>query len=365
MILEKFDLIKMSLRSFVPQVPQSREFLHPVFLPPRTTKTFQVPVKQAAPVILTPTTNPTQTMPQSVQSSSVQPATLPVKNDNTDNVISSSVRKCVVCQKPVKGHRGPCGRNKCKNGQINPDFLESNNTPVTMEPYVSPPGSPDQSSEDEYQTPPQPYSPKEVCLTPPPNYDDTIDFDLPNEDWMEILPPQSTIYIDLNNIELGQTVANVTHDASLSSVETNKKKKADDEDTTRVKKKKGSIYFGALVKNIFSSSGLLEPMTVRNRKQSKTDAKRRAEPVENQYSEREAPIPVSTTSNVTSDQSVDITEDLDESSTDNNPAAEASKHKKQIKTCNEKSCEFCNVSENCRACDSCVNPKLKQKCFLR
>ena len=364
MILEKFDLIKMSLRSFVPQVPQSREFLHPVFLPLRTTKTFQVPLKQAAPVILTPTTNPTQTMPQSVQSSSVQPATLPVKNDNTDNVISSSVRKCVVCQKPVKGHRGPCGRNKCKNGQINPDFLESNNTPVTMEPYVSPPGSPDQSSEDEYQTPPQPDSPKEVCLTPPPNYDDTNDFYLSNDDWLDNLPPQSIIYEDLNNIELEQTVANTNDDASNSSLETNKKRNSEGQDTTRDKKKKGSIYFGALVKNLFSNSGLLEPMTVRNRKPSKNDIINNPEPTENQNSEKVTPIPVCFTSDVTSHQTVDITGDQSEAATDN-LHADASKTRKPPKTCSEKFCEFCNVFENCRVCESCVNPKLKQKCFLR
>ena len=182
-----------------------------------------------------------------------------------------------MCKQPVKGHIGPYGRSKCKNGPGNSTFLESTITPVTREPYVTPPGSPvsHEEADDFVITPPPPESPGEVCVTPPPPYYETDgdEFDLFGDDSLPEYPPHhsTTNLSDIDRIS--------NFDETLNNAEgTNcpeqpiKKRKANHEDKRKPKKSKGASYFGALLQNVFARSDLIEPLVTRPKKTSKPPA---------------------------------------------------------------------------------------------
>ena len=158
---------QMSLRSFTPinPPPLLGEHFNGVISSQRVRGSFVTPfaVKSSA-------------QPEIVEVQEVLEARPPENNVGTSEgegsqKVTTNVRKCCVCKQPVKGHKGPYGRNKCKNGKVNVgEFLDSEYAvPITIEVYATPPGSP-ASYGDDYETPPRLSIPAEVYVTPPPLY---------------------------------------------------------------------------------------------------------------------------------------------------------------------------------------------------
>ena len=331
--------------------------------------------------------------------------------------VSKSQRKCFVCKQPVKGHTGPYGRNKCKNGPANNTFLESTITPVPNKPYVTPPGSPvsHEDSDDFVPTPPPPESPGEICVTPPPPYyeTDSDEFDLFGDDSLPKYPPHHSS-TNLSDIDcIAETLNNA--EGNNCPEQPIKKRKADHEDKKGRKKSKGTSYFGALMQNVFARSDFIEPLVTRPKKTNKPPASAQHQTsssisgssedqpsclIESQSEETtrsnssgmvylvttptEGTIDTATTvteqqevgevlaedssnSNVALGQTTNVTSGQIVTIPDNNSPSKSkhSKPKRPRKTCGEESCPNCKIDENCKSCESCQNPGLKLKCVLR
>ena len=202
---------------------------------------------------------------------------------------------------------GPYGRNKCKNDPFSSTFLESDNPPMalTRDPYITPPGTPD-STEDDYITPRPQESPGQVCVTPPPPYDEsesqTLDlFGLGDDSLLDCFPPHSTIQSDFAEIEkmldlpetqneeidnvlnlpdtqetnesemmLNITEAPIIVVGNSHSRENTTKRKMDPKDKRPAKKSRGTSYFGSLMKNVYSISDLIEPLVLRKESRPQT-----------------------------------------------------------------------------------------------
>ena len=347
----------------------------------------------------------------------------PAGEESTSEV-SKNRRKCFVCKQPVKGHTGPYGRNKCKNGPVNSTFLESTLTPVTREPYVTPPGSPVSHEDDDFViTPPPPESPGEVCVTPPPPYyeTDSDEFDLFGDDSLLEYPPHNST-TNLSEIDSISNFAETLNNSEGNNCPEQpiKKRKANNQDKRQTKISKGPSYFGALMQNIFARSDLIEPLVTKPKKTSKPPASGQQQTsspnngssedhpssmIESQSEETTRshgramvglvttptegtintatwvnPITVcgqqedgevlaedSSNSNVAVGQTMNVTSDQIVTIPYNNSPSKSkpTKPKRPRKKCGEESCPNCKIEENCKSCESCQNPGLKLKCVFR
>ena len=407
----------MSLRPFTPREADPYSLasimygsLGRVILPKRSA-TFQTPLKPAGRQKPGHTdTEPTNQSNQSVQTCSptiqslhhpaeqdtespVFPIDLsPPSGDQLISVINKSLRKCAVCKLPVKGHKGPYGKNKCQNKKVNLlTFLESNEaTPVTREPYVSPPGSNASDEGDYICTPPPIEMPREVCITPPPPY---IDTELNLDDF---LPQDSTSFKDLNpikdNLLLSQTIA-AEHEPIPRKK--NIKKNATKDEKKPGKNSRAAVYFGPLMKNMFSTSNLIQPTFVRpssssrsveqdlqeeavdersrsrdgvfsgdsssDERSSQDQERSRKERFSDLSTSRPGPTMSSDSYRVVVSHTPVTSSQLDVTST----PATANSFKRPRKMCDDDTCLSCRIEVNCHTCDSCINPGKKLKCFFR
>ena len=294
----------------------------------------------------------------------------------SNNVKTKSVRKCLVCKKEVRGHSGPYGKNKCKNRPANNgEFLESSEIPMTIEVYATPPGSP-ASNVDDYVTPPRISIPAEVVVTPPPLHS-PISSEISGPGGDQETETQS-LHASTSLRNLNQTnEREMTHDKNKAAKPNTKK----DANKKAKKNVKSDPYFGPLMRNLFARSDLSEPM-VRNSKTTHDRNSNSKETSQNHLQIERMETASNTPNNHTSDaQTNNNQQDRNTASTQDDTnnaspqglvaAVEGEQlvgklgGKRKRKTCGDEDCLGCKVEENCKVCETCLNPRLKLKCVLR
>ena len=305
---------------------------------------------------------------------------IPLNSSNRPQSKTTIPRKCRVCKQPLRGHQGPSGKGKCRNGTVS-----------NKESYI------ETLSDSEIDQIPR----NDGSVTPPTPVSDTRDqgdmetFVFQNRSFLQNLDEissdlvpvsQDDLIVDDDQVDKVDQVTQpivVVEDSSTCKAKPVKRKAEKELKTRKKAKKSGFDYFLPMQKwkNVYSQENLIEPLIIKS-KHSSVPSKEVEEITELGNTLLVANTTVENLPNATEKNTMEVLTsgdintpenvDLDDGHVngDQDQVKETQERSRIIRgrpmrKCQVQDCVNCNVTENCGKCRNCSNRKLKAKCIKR